>query len=249
MSETDRRNGELLEKIRAVHEESDGTYGAPRVHQTLKGTDSEAGLNRIARLMSENGIRSKIVKSFRKPESTDSRHRQPVFPNLLPDWTLEKPNQIWVADITYLRVEEEWGYLAAVLDLYSRRVVGWALGSSPDTELTLAALRNALEVRGAPELHHSDRGCQYAAEAYRSELKRFNIQGSMSRKGNCYDNATMESFFGTLKTEKIFHERYSDLDELRRALFQYIEMFYNTKRIHSSLGFVSPAALEEGFAA
>lgn len=248
LSDRSKRDSELLEKIRSIHSGSDETYGSPRVHSDLVTGGEPCGRKRVARLMREDGIRSKIVKKHKKPQSTNSNHKDPVFPNLLPDQRVERPDQVWVADMTYLRVGENWCYLAAILDLFLRRIVGWSVGQSPNTALTLAALTNALSTREAPELHHSDRGCQYAA-AYRDALQSSGIEGSMSRKGNCYDNATMESFFGTLKTERVFHEEYSTLDELRGSLFNYIEMFYNTQRLHSSIGYKSPAELEKEIAA
>ncbi len=199
--------------------------------------------------MRENGIRSKVKKKFKRPATTNSNHGDPVFPNRLPGIEITRPDQVWVADMTYLRVGNEWSYLAAVLDLCSRRIVGWATGSQPNTDLTLKALMNALETRQAPCVHHSDRGCQYASRAYRDALKAQGIVGSMSRKGNCYDNATMESFFGTLKTERVHHEVYENADQLRSSLFEYIEMFYNTQRLHSAIGYRSPLQLENEEAA
>lgn len=237
-------NAEILEEIHEIYLESGGTYGAPRIHQVLRERGAACSRGRVARIMRENGIRSRTVKKFRRPATTNSKHTQPVFANRLPEVNVVRPNQVWVADITYLRVGASWCYLAAVLDLYSRKIVGWAVGDRADAELALRALENALETRPAPEIHHSDRGCQYASRLYREALARHGIEGSMSRKGNCYDNAAMESFFGTLKTERIYHESYATLEQLRACLFSYIEMFYNTNRLHSSIGYRSPAGFE-----
>ncbi|MCA8961192.1 MAG: IS3 family transposase [Planctomycetes bacterium] len=244
-----REDAEILEHIFEIHAESGGTYGSPRVHRALVGRAIPCSRGRVERLMRENDIRSKSVKSFWRPQTTNSRHEQPVFENRLPDVDITRPNQVWVGDFTYLRVGQEWCYLAAVLDLYSRKVVGWAVGDRADADLAIRALDNALETRPAPEIFHSDRGCQYASAAYREKLTRHGIEGSMSRKGNCYDNAAMESFFGTLKTERVYHESYETLRQLRASLFEYIEMFYNTQRLHSSIGYQSPRSFEEQAAA
>ena len=199
--------------------------------------------------MREAGIRSKSVRRFRAPKTTDSNHEERVFPNCLPGTTIDGPNEVWAADITYIRTDEGWVYLATVIDLYSRMIVGWALARTVKTELPIAALRMALDRREPPKLHHSDRGSQYASREYRVLLTQHTIEGSMSRKGNCYDNATQESFYHTLKTEHVFHEHYRTLEEARASLFDYIEIFYNRKRSHSSLSYKSPARFEEEFAA
>lgn len=243
------KDAEILEHIIEIHAESDEIYGSPRVHRELLERDVACGLGRVERLMRENNIRSKMKTKFRPPQTTDSKHGQPVFPNVLPEIDISRPNQVWVSDITYLRVGSEWCYLAALLDLHSRKVVGWSVGDRADAQLAIRALKNALETRPAPEVHHSDRGCQYASAAYQEELAQHRIDGSMSRKGNCYDNATMESFFGTLKTERVYHESYETLAQLRASLFDYIEMFYNTRRLHSSIGYRSPVNFEEEVAA
>ncbi len=248
-SERRREDRELLERIREIHEESRGTYGSPRIYRELKKEGWQCGRNRVARLMREAGIRAKCARKFKPPKTTDSNHKERIFPNRLPEVTIDGPDQVWAADITYIPTEEGWVYLATVIDLFSRRVVGWALAATLKTELPLAALRMALARRAAPKLHHSDRGSQYASKDYRRLLKAHGIEGSMSRKGNCYDNATQESFYHTLKTELVFHEHYRNIVEARSSLFDYIEIFYNRKRSHSSLGYKSPAEFEGELAA
>lgn len=234
----------LLEKIRAIHEKSRGTYGAPRIHRELQKNGIRCGRKRVARLMHKEGLRGKCWRKF-KPKTTNSKHGKRIFPNLLPDVTIDGVDQAWAADITYIETQKGWVYLATVIDLYSRRILGWSIKETIAKELTLEALRMALSWRSAPGLHHSDRGSQYASDDYRELLKAYEIEGSMSRKGNCYDNATQESFYHSLKTELVFHERYADLEEARTSIFDYLEIFYNRQRSHSSLGFMSPAEFEK----
>ena len=235
----------LIEKIQAVHNESRRTYGSPRVHASLKAAGYRIGRKRVARLMRENDIRAKAKRKFKV--TTDSRHDHPVAPNLLDrQFTVAAPNTVWLADISYIWTREGWLYLAVVLDLFSRQVVGWAMDEQMPQELTLAALDMALQRRRPlPGLmHHSDRGSQYAAGAYQKRLAEHGIVCSMSRKGNCWDNAPMESFFHTLKTELVHHRDYLTRDEARRDIFEYIEVFYNRQRRHSTLGYLSPAQFE-----
>lgn len=196
-------------------------------------------------MMSENGIRGKASLRKFKPKTTNSNHKYPVFENLLPEAQIDGPDQAWASDITYIPTDKGWVYLATVIDLYSRCIVGWAVMKTLKTELAVAALLMALGRRNAPRLHHSDRGSQYASGEYRELLKGHDIEGSMSRKGNCYDNATKESFYHTLKTELVFHEKYRDLEDARASLFDYIEVFYNRERAHSSLGNLAPISFEE----
>jgi putative transposase len=234
----------LVAKIQAVHGDSRRTYGSPRVHASLKAEGYRIGRKRVARLMRENDIRARTRRKFRV--TTDSRHDHPVAPNRLDrQFTVEAPNTVWLADISYIPTREGWLYLAVVLDLYSRQVVGWAMDEEMPQELTLAALDMALKRRRPlPGLmHHSDRGSQYAA-AYQARLAEHGIVGSMSRKGNCWDNAPMESFFHTLKTERVHHRDYQTRDEARRDIFEYIEVFYNRQRRHSTLGYLSPVQFE-----
>ena len=197
--------------------------------------------------MREIGLSAKQSRKF-KIITTDSNHNQPIAPNLLErDFTAKRPNQKWLTDITFIPTAEGWLYLAAVLDLYSRRIVGWAMAATLDRSLVLAALRMALQTR-QPEpslLHHSDRGSQYASQDYRAVLTKYHIQASMSRKGNCYDNAPMESFFGTLKTELIHHRHYLTRLEAKTDIFEYIEVFYNRYRRHSAIGYLAPVAFEK----
>ena len=237
-------NLELLKRIRAIHKESRGTYGSPRIYRQLRAEGIACGRHRVARLMRDDGLRGKCKSKF-KPKTTRSDHGERVFPNLLPEVTIDHLGQVWAADITYIATEDGWVYMATVIDLFSRRIVGWSVAATMATTLPLAALRMALSWRKAPSYHHSDRGSQYASADYKAVLKKHGITGSMSRKGNCYDNATQESFYHTLKTEHVFHERYKNLKEARESLFDYIEVFYNRSRSHSSLGYMSPAQFEE----
>ncbi len=240
-----KENRRLLVEIRAVHEENRRVYGSPRVHFELQARGIEVGRHRVARLMSRNGIVARQKRRFRR--TTDSKHPFPVAPNTLNrDFRCEEPNRRWTADITYLWTREGWLYLAVILDLYSRYVVGWATGSRIDGDLTRRALRQALAVRNpaAGLLHHSDRGVQYACREYRALLQTRGIECSMSRKGNCWDNAVTESLLGTLKTELVDHADWHSREQAHADLFEYLEVFYNRKRRHSALGFLSPAEYE-----
>ncbi len=233
-------------KIARVHETSRGTYGSPRVTAALHGQGEAVGRNRVARLMKEAGLKGRQARRYRV-RTTDSAHDDPIAPNLLAEAPAPtKPDEIWVSDITYVETGEGWLYLAGVLDLYSRRLIGWAMGSSLATALPLAALHMALRRRrpGAGLLHHSDRGCQYACADYRSALSKHGCVASMSRRGNCYDNATMEAFWSTLKHELIYRRRFVTRDDATTAIFDYVECFYNRTRLHSALGFKSPLAYE-----
>ena len=238
----------LKAEIRAVHKEADGTYGSPRIHAELREREFRVGRNRVARLMREEGLTARFKRSFRR--TTDSRHDKPIVDNSLARrFEVEAPNRVWATDITYLRTRQGWLYLAVVLDLFSRRVVGWSMANHLRTELVLGALEMALGQRAVDGslLHHSDRGCQYASSAYREALSKAGIECSMSRKGDCWDNAVVESFFGTLKTELVHRRTWSTHLEARTAVFEYIEVFYNRKRRHSYLGYVSPADYEHQY--
>jgi len=244
-SERSRRNRSLVSQIRRVHQRSRRTYGSPRVTDALREEGLPCSRHRVARLMRQEGIRAKTVRKFRA--TTDSKHHLPVAPNRLNrEFAVSRPNVVWVSDITYIPTLEGWLYLAGVMDLYSRRLVGWAMSPRVDGELTLTALRQALGQRRPPAglLHHSDQGRQYAAGDYQDLLRNYGLVGSMSRKGDCWDNAPMESFFGTLKQELVHHERFTTRDEAKAKIFEYIEMFYNRQRRHSSLGSQSPAEFE-----
>lgn len=242
------RRAALVEAIRAVHAKSRGRYGSPRVHQALRTQGTACCVNTVAKVMQQAGIRAKTARRF-VVRTTDSQHAQPVAPNRLrQDFTVAtRPDQVWVADITYLATGEGWLYLAAVLDLCSRKVVGWCVADHLRTELVAEALQRALRQRrpAAGLVHHSDRGVQYASDAYQELLQRHEALPSMSRRGNCYDNAVMESFFGTLKTELTYHDSYATRKEAELALFEYLEGFYNTTRLHSSLGYLSPQQFED----
>lgn len=246
-----REDREILEGIKEIHEESRDTYGSPRVHAELQRRGRSHGRKRIARLMRQNGIFGK-ARSRRRVRTTDSNHTDPIAPNLVDRrFGAEAANQLWVADITYIPTGEGWLYLASIIDVFSRKVVGWAMDETMKTELALSALRMALGER-KPEaglVHHSDRGSQYASKEYRDTLQASGIICSMSRKGDCYDNALKESFFHTLKTELIRDSGFKTRASAKTAIFDYIEAFYNRIRLHSALDYRSPAEFETDAAA
>lgn len=238
----------LMARVRIIHAESGETYGAPRVQQELQAEGLPASPKRVARLMREDGLVARPRKAYRVT-TTDSSHDHPIAPNLLArqfDVNGVALNRVWVADLTYVPTREGMLYLATVLDLGSRRCVGWAMRDTLEVELALSALRMAREARcPAPGLiHHSDRGSQYASGAYRAELAAHGMVASMSAKGDCYDNAVAESFFSTLEFELLMRHDWHTKAEARRAIFRYIETWYNRKRRHSTLGYVSPAVYE-----
>lgn len=239
----------LLLNIRIAHAKSDGDYGAPRVPRELKDDGLYVGPKRVARLMRRDGLKGRAPRS-RRVKTTDSAHDHPIAPNLLDrqfDVNGVALNRVWVSDITYVPTQEGWLYLAAVLDLASRRCVGWAMRDTLDAELAISALEMAITTRRpAPGLiHHSDRGSQYACADYRVALERHGMRASMSRKGNCWANAVAESFFATLELELIMKHRWATRDDARRAIFRFIEGWYNRERRHSTLDYVSPAQYEE----
>jgi transposase InsO family protein len=244
---------QVLAAVRVAHAESDGTYGAPRVHQELRDAGQRVGKKRVARLMRHAGLHGRTPVR-RGVHTTDSRHREPLAPNLvarhfaIADRAGPRAlNRVWVSDITYVPTRAGWLYLATVLDLASRRVIGWAMRETLEVDLALSALRMALAARRpAPGLiHHSDRGVHYACADYRAALVQHGILASMSRKGDCWDNAVAESFFATLELELIMRRDWPTRDAARRAIFQYIEVWYNLRRRHSTLGYRSPASYEE----
>jgi len=239
-------NRALLDDIRLIHAESSGTYGSPRVHAVLRGHGRRVGRSRIERLMRRAGLRG-LAALPRRTRTTDSRHAYPIAPNRIArDFSAARPNQVWLADLTYIATGEGWLYLAAILDMHTRKIVGWCMRQTLHAEIAIDALNMAIQ-RQRPAhglIHHSDRGIQYAAEAYRTVLAAAGITPSMSRKGDCWDNAPMESFFHTLKTERVHHQVYATRDQARRDLFGYIEGFYNSRRLHSALGYISPAEME-----
>lgn len=239
-------NRELLEHVRRLYAQHRGRYGSPRLHAALRAEGRGVSRGRVERLMRQHGIRATASQRFR-PVTTDSRHGLPVAPNLLEQrFVASAPNQVWLADITYVPTGEGWLYLAAVLDLATRKVVGWAMRDHLRSELTTAALLMALQrQRPANGLtHHSDRGGQYASGEYRKLLTGAGMKASMSRTGNCYDNAPMESFFHTLKVELVHQQRWVTRDGARRDLFAYVEGYYNRQRIHSALGYLTPEQAE-----
>jgi transposase InsO family protein len=248
MSHRVRRRTELVEQIRQAHQASRRIYGSPRVYRQLKDQGVACCQNTVAKLMRIDGLASKMKKAF-KVKTTDSRHGHAVAPNTL-DQNFEpaEANRTWASDLTYIPTRQGWLYLAVVLDLWSRRVIGWAMADHLKASLAIDALTMAVEQRrlspGSAVLHHSDRGVQYACDAYRTMLEAHGIGCSMSRTGNCYDNAVVESFFGTLKTELTHHEDYQTREQAMQSIFEYIEVFYNRQRKHSSLSYVAPAQFE-----
>ena len=244
-SRRSRQNRTLRSAIRELHHESRETYGSPRIWNALRKQGHGVGEHRVARLMRGAGIRANTVKKWRT--TTQSSHRLPVAENTLNrQFTVEAPNRVWAGDITYVWTTEGWLYLAVILDLYSRLVIGWAMGQRLTGELAEQALLMALANRQprAGLVHHSDRGSQYAATRYQQMLTMHGLTPSMSRRGNCWDNACVESFFGTLKRELVYHRHYATRNEATQDIFEYIEVFYNRKRRHSALGFDSPAEYE-----
>ena len=241
-----RENLTLAKDIQAIHQESRQTYGSPRIVMELRKRGKHHGRNRVSRLMQEQGLCGRQKGRYRV-QTTDSNHDEPIAPNRLaqaPPPTA--PNQIWVQDITYIATREGWVYLAALLDLFSRKIVGWAMSERIDTTLTLKALAMALLHRDPPAdlLCHSDRGVQYASAEYRAALAQAGLVASMSRKSNCYDNAFIESFWSTLKLDLVYRRDFASRQEAQRAIFDYIEVFYNRQRSHTALGCLSPVDFE-----
>jgi hypothetical protein len=248
-SERARDDAELQRRVRAVHADSRSTYGSPRVLRALHRQGVRVGKRRVERAMRSMGLTARNKRRFRVTTAANPKHR--VEPNVLArDFTAERPDTRWVTDITYVWTDEGWCYLAVILDLFSRSVVGWALDATLATSLPLRALDVAIRRRRpiAGLLHHSDRGCQYTSADYRAALRALGVTVSMSRKGNCWDNAVAESFFATLKNELIHGRRWVSRLELRAAVFEYIEAFYNRRRLHSSLGYKTPAEVESAYA-
>jgi len=238
-------NEKLIKNIKCIFQVSRGTYGSPRIHRALNDAGENCGLNRVARLMAAEGIVA--VKRKKVIMTTDSRHNMPVADNYLNRvFEADGPNEIWLGDITYIRTDEGWLYLSVILDIFSRRIVGWAMANHMRVELTLSSLSMAINHRQPDDglLYHSDRGSQYAASAYQALLEKHNMICSMSRRGNCWDNAPMESFFDTLKTELVYRKIFETREQARSEIFEYIECFYNRERIHTSIGFTSPEKYE-----
>ena len=243
------QNRQLATKIGLYHKASRGIYGSPRIHQDLVDSGERVSVNRVARLMNRHGIQSKVAKKF--VITTDSKNTmQPAPDRLKRQFSTEAPDKAWVSDTTFIPTRQGWLYLAVVLDLYSRQVLGWAMGDRNNAQLVQDALTMAVWRRGKVDsvIVHSDQGSTYASSDYQQLLKDNSLLCSMSRKGECLDNAVAESFFGTLKTELVDHEDYRTKDEAKRSLFEYIEIFYNRRRRHSYLGYISPAEYEARYA-
>ena len=240
-----RRDAQLAATVAAVHQRSRRTYGSPRVHRELKARGVRVGKKRSERLMRENGLQGRSKR--RSKRTTDSRHGGPIAANLLArQFRVSEPNRAWVTDVTAIATDEGWLYLAPMLDLFSRRVLAWAASEHNDTALALDVLRKALRVRRPPPgwLHHSDRGSPYASDDYRVELRTCGARQSMSRKGDCWDNAVAESFFATLRAELVDHVRFPTREAAMRAIGDYIDNFYNVERRHSHLDYLNPIEFE-----
>ena len=236
----------LSEVIKEIHKDSNGEYGSPKVHQELRRRGTRCGHNRVARLMREDGLRAKTIRKFKA--TTNSKHNLPVAENLLNrDFSPTQPNRAWVADITYIWTNEGWLYLAIVIDLFSRAVVGWSMSERMTRTLVMDAFTLAVMRRNPPRglIHHSDRGSQYASGDFQELLEKHGAICSMSRKANCWDNAVAEGFFALLKRALVFHNQYQTRAQARQSIFQYIERFYNRKRIHSSLGYRTPFEVDQ----
>jgi transposase InsO family protein len=232
-------------EIREIYDHNKGRYGSPKITQELKDRGWKVGKNRVAKRMRAMGLRSIIRHKYRV--TTDSKHHFPVAPNLLKrNFTADSPNKVWVSDITYLATNTGWLYLTVIIDLFSRMVVGWALSSSLSHEMVVTALKRAIRGRrpGNGLIFHSDRGVQYACTDFRKKLGKHGFVQSMSRKGNCWDNAVAESFFGIIKTELVYHTRYEGHQDTLHSIFEYIEVFYNRERRHSTLGYLTPVEYE-----
>ena len=237
----------LSECLLLAHAQSRQTYGSPRLLQALRQQGHRTSRRRVRRLMRQHQLRAQVPRRF-VPQTTDSRHDQPIAPNRLA--SVASPtaaNQQWVTDLTYVRTGESWLYVAAVMDRWSRRIVGLAMAEHMETTLIQQALQQALHQRRPARgcLHHSDRGSQYASADYRRLLAAHGLEASMSRAGNCYDNAAMESFWGKLKTELVYRQTFATRQEARLAIFEYVEVYYNRVRLHSALGFQSPVDFEQ----
>ena len=245
LSTRQQRHRYIAQAIGRSYFESERIYGYRKVHQDLLKANIVCCKETVRRIMREIGLCSRVKRKF--VLTTDSKHDMAIAENLLGrDFTTTFPNQKWVADITYIPTAHGWLYLAVVMDLYSRKIVGWSMSKHIDSELVVSAMSMAVSQRKAVTglLHHSDRGSQYASEVFQAFLDEHNIVCSMSRKGNCWDNACMESFFGSLKTEWLSHKKYQTRQEAKDDIFKYIELFYNSKRRHAALGYLSPAAYE-----
>lgn len=254
------RQRQLAEEIRAVHQQTRGVYGSIKITNALRHRHVKVNRKTVAKIMNSLGLRSKVIRKFRV-KTTDSDHQSPIAPNTLDQnfASVTAPNQVWGADITCIATDEGFLYLAGVMDLFSRKIVGWSMSETMTSTLVEDAFTAAVDARlpsprtGSSSrtaelglLHHSDRGVQYASTRYRALLDRHGVQASMSRTGNCYDNAVVESFWGKLKTEMVYHEHFTTKAQARAAVFEYIEMFHNRTRLHAALDYLSPEAFEAG---
>jgi putative transposase len=243
-----RENRALLDEIRTIHKMSRGNYGSPKIHRALKRQGREVNHKRVERLMREDGLRAKRARKFKA--TTNSKHSLPVAENMLDrQFSVSAPNKVWAGDITYIQTDEGWLYVAVFIDLFSRMVVGWSMAKTMTADLVVNAFDMAIRRRGPTisPLIHTDRGSQYASARFREEIGRFLCEQSMSRKGNCWDNAVAESFFSALKVELVHDRRYHTRQEAKDEVFDYIEAFYNRSRIHSTTEYYSPAEFEEIF--
>jgi putative transposase len=242
------RKEKLTAKIKRVYLESKSIYGSPKITKVLNESGTKVSQKTVTRYMKENNIRSKTVKKYKA--TTNSKHRLPVYPNLLnQQFKVDQPGKVWVTDITYVWTKEGWLYLATVMDLFSRRIIGWQMSNRMNKELVITALERAIGRQPPKEglIHHSDRGSQYASTDYQMILRKYHITTSMSRKGNCYDNACIESFHSIIKKELIFHESYQTRQQAKNSIFEYIVSFYNYNRIHSTNNYMSPIAYEKQY--
>lgn len=230
----------LLNRILELHAETHEVYGSPRIHQKLRREGFSVNRKTVEKLMRAHGICARQKKRFRS--TTDSKHHLPIAPNVLDrNFKVEHLDEVWVSDITYVETTEGWLYVAVFIDLYSRMIVGWSMDDTMTAELVLRAFRMGLLRQGrAPIVAHSDRGCQYASESFRTELELHDCIQSMSRKGNCWDNAPAESFFHSLKTEHVYHHKFATRELAKQSLFEYLEIFYNKRRLHSTLDYLTP---------
>lgn len=244
-SDRQKQHEKLSQEILKTHLEFNQRYGSVKIAKTLNKRGVKGSERTVSRIMTKNDWKSCTVKKYKA--TTNSKHKHPVSENILyRQFKASKPNQLWVTDITYIPTNEGWLYLASVMDLYSRKIVGWAMDKTMTKELVISALTMAYKRQnpGKGVIHHSDRGVQYASNEYQNLLNKYQMIGSMSRKGNCYDNACMESFHGILKRELVYQTKFKTREEAKKSLFEYIEFFYNSKRIHSTLGYCTPNEFE-----
>ena len=250
ISNRDKENQELVGRIRSIHNESNGTYGSPRITAELRSEGKMVSENRVARLMKKEGIASDAIKKF-KIQTTDSNHDLPIAERLFETESADcimAPNQVWAGDITYIATEEGWLFLAVFLDIFTRKIVGFSCADNMKTELILNALQMALDQKNTDcenLIAHSDQGSQYASDDYTKKLKLAGVIASMSRKGNCYDNAHVESFFHSLKVELVYRKTFKTREEAKQAIFRWIETWYNKKRRHSGIDYLTPQEAED----